>query len=113
MRVCLCVLCGSYERVHPVINGTVMTMPTGTPAVYQDPAATMHWVVGTSGAMQFESWVSPQPAWSAVREADWFNSYGYGQLTAHNATHLQAELSPLDNSKGDEFWIVKSKAPSH
>ena len=30
------------------------------------------------------NWKDPQPAWSAFREA----SYGHGQLTARNATHL-------------------------
>lgn len=97
----------SYERVHPVINDTVTELPTGNPATYNSPKSPMHLVVGTAGALQVESWVTPAPAWSAVRAADWVNSYGYGQLTLHNSTHLQLVFAPLDGSKGDEFWIVK------
>lgn len=101
-------LCCSYERVHPVHNGTVVTLPTGTPAVYTNPAAPVHWVVGTAGALQDEVFLEPQPAWSAVRGADWFSYFGYGQLTAHNATHLQALFAPADGPAGDQFWIVKA-----
>jgi len=96
-----------YERVHPVVNGTVVSTPTGTPAVYTSPPAPVHLVVGTAGAAQTESFNTPQPAWSAVRGADWVNTYGWGQLTAANATHLHLLFAPLDGSKGDEFWIVK------
>ncbi len=41
-----------YERVHPVNNGTVVQLPTGTPNVYTAPKAPLHVVVGTAGAMQ-------------------------------------------------------------
>jgi hypothetical protein len=41
-----------YERIHPVNNGTVVQLPTGTPNVYTSPKAPMHVVVGTAGAMQ-------------------------------------------------------------
>lgn len=53
------------------------------------------------------SWVTPQPAWSVFRQA----SYGHGELTVHNATHLQWEwhqngdLSPV---VADSVWLVKA-----
>ena len=69
---CLLWLCRRYERTHPVINGTVEQLPTGSPNVYTSPKAPLHVVVGTAGAMQDDSFVSPVPAWSAVRAADTF-----------------------------------------
>jgi hypothetical protein len=94
-----------YERVHPVNNGTVTQYPTA--GVYTAPKSPMHVVVGTAGAMQVDQWTSPLPAWSAARGADALSSYGYGQLTLTNATHLHFQFKAIDGSSGDEFWIVK------
>jgi len=52
------------------------------------------------------TWVDPQPKWSVFRQA----SYGHGELTVHNTTHLHWEwhqngdLSPV---VADSFWIIK------
>ncbi len=75
-----------YERVHPVINGTVQQLPTGTPNVYTSPKAPLHVVVGTAGAMQHDSWSNPIAPWSAVRAANTFSSYGYGQVCNHGVS---------------------------
>lgn len=111
-----------YERTHPVVNGTVTNLPSGsipTPSggpaadVYTNPSAPIHLTVGSAGAMQADSWVSPIPAWSAARALDWFNSYGYGALTAFNATHLNFRFRPLTEAPGavpstaDSFWIIR------
>ncbi len=97
----------SYERVHPVVNGTVVQTPTGSPLTYTKPPAPVHVVIGSSGALQFDFFVSPSPAWSAYRAADQTSSYGWGQLTAHNSTHLQLFFASLNGEPGDEFWIAK------
>lgn len=54
-------------------------------------------------------WVSPQPIWSAFRQA----SYGHGELTVVNSTHSlwewhqNIDLVPL---VADSLWIVKDVA---
>jgi hypothetical protein len=55
-------LCGHmhmYERVYPVLNGTVKA--TGT--TYVNPTAPAHVVQGTGGVFTDSSYVNPQPAW--------------------------------------------------
>lgn len=52
------------------------------------------------------SWMSPQPAWSAFRQA----SYGHGELVIANATHMQwtwHQNPDLQPTVADELWIVK------
>merc|ERR1711924_350290 len=57
-----------YERCHPARNGSVLSRPvrdaTGVD-VYTAPAGPVHLMIGTAGALQAETWVDPQPAWSA------------------------------------------------
>lgn len=54
-------------------------------------------------------WVTPQPAWSIFRQA----SYGHGELTAVNSTHLywawhqNPDLAP---TIADQTWVVKGVA---
>ena len=36
------------------------------------------------------------------------SSYGYGQLTLSNATHLHFLFKGIDGSSGDEFFLVKA-----
>jgi hypothetical protein len=58
------------------------------------------------------SWKTPQPSWSMFRQA----SYGHGELTAVNATHLlwqwrqNGDLIPTDI---DSFWIEKDSGALH
>ena len=54
------------------------------------------------------NWTQPQPAWSILRQA----SFGHGQLTAFNATHLRwrwVQTPLLAPAVGDEFWLVKGE----
>lgn len=93
-----------YERTPPVHNGTV----TGSGSVYTDPVDPVHITIGTGGAHYPEAWLPDQPAWSAARAID----YGFGLLTAWNATHLSYSFEPLTNeTAADEMWIVRSNAP--
>lgn len=92
-----------------------MSLPQpGSENVYVDPKAAVQVVLGTSGAMQLETWKEPAPAWSAFRNANRFDSYGYGTVMAHNSTHLQYQFHPLSHnaSAADHFWIVKSSPSS-
>jgi hypothetical protein len=64
----------AYERVHPVVNGSVTVYPekyNGRPRgadVYKSEGKGPVYVVqGNTGAMQVEQWVNPRPDWSAVR----------------------------------------------
>jgi len=56
-----------YERINPVINGTVIQKGN----VYNSPKAPMHIVAGTAGAFTDHKYVEPQPAWSAARNGDY------------------------------------------
>jgi len=128
-----------YERVHPVDDGVVTAYPVHKlllgDVYYSTGKGPVHVVQGNTGAMQWESWVQPQPAWSAIRFANGFiplnrtngvdyegnnidgpvlpsnytNTYGFGVVTAWNSTHLQYEaMADTDSSVGtDQFWIVK------
>ncbi|GJP83858.1 hypothetical protein CLOP_g13959 [Closterium sp. NIES-67] len=61
------VVCGhvhAYERTLPLFNNA------------QDPCGMVHLTVGTAGADLYTSFLSPQPAWSAFRQA----AYGFGVL---------------------------------
>ena len=105
-----------YERVHPVVNGTVVALPSRKDSegndIYENPQAPAHVVVGTAGALQEEKWVHPSPKWSAVRYANgnggkYIDTFGYGQLKTFNRTHLRFNFRPVSGSLTDAFWIVK------
>ena len=68
----------SYERSHPVLNYGL------------NDCAPVHIVVGDGGNYEGpygESWMVPQPAYSAFREG----SFGAGSLVIHNDTHASWE----------------------
>lgn len=101
-----------YERVHPNINGTVVSVPkmVNSELTYQLPQAPVHVLIGTGGAVEEETWMKPQPEWSAYRGSGLFDSYGYGQVTACNNTHLKIQFIPVTPSKlhkADVFWIAR------
>ena len=94
--------CGvqSYERTYPVYREQVVN------ADYRDNAAMWHLIVGASGCQGpmdtfDEGTVYP---WSAARS----DSYGYGVLEVHNATHMHwMQILDEDESVMDEVWVVK------
>ena len=92
-----------YERIHPNINGTVVQTPVG--GVYNKPGAPMYVVQGTSGIFEDLKFVSPQPAWSALRTG----KLGYGRMNFFNATHMLYEFMYLQepNRAYDLFWLLK------
>ena len=50
-----------------------------------DPSGPVYITIGDGGNREglYNSWVDPQPAWSAYREAE----YGHGVMTILNSTH--------------------------
>ena len=113
-----------YERIHPVINGTVVTFPTklsNGKDLYENPKAPLHIVVGTAGAFQHEKWVDPIPPWSARRFANgncstdnnkntctkYTDTFGYGHLKIENSTYLEFEFVPITGNIHESFIIVK------
>lgn len=71
--------------------------------------APVHIVVGDGGNREglAANWTTPQPSWSLLRQA----SFGHGQLTAVNVTHLRWTWvqSPRDApSQGDDAYIIKN-----
>jgi len=93
----------SYERTYPVYREQTMNVD------YRNCAAMWHLVVGASGCVEEldrydEGSVYP---WSAARS----DSYGYGVLTVHNATHMQwQQILDEDESVLDEVWVMKEAA---
>ena len=57
-----------YERIHPNINGSVVSFPVD--GKYIRPSAPAHVVVGSAGAVQAEKFATPSPPWSAARFAN-------------------------------------------
>jgi len=95
-------LCGHmhmYERIYPLINGTVVQSGN----VYHNPKATAHVVQGTGGVFTDWFYVDPQPVWSAVRNDFW----GYGRMTI-NQTHIHYQFQHQESYETvDEFWLIK------
>jgi len=89
-----------YERIHPNINGTVVS--TGN--FYTNPKAPAYIVQATAGVFMDDSWIDPQPSWSASRQS----GTGFGKLTL-NQTHMHYQFILEETSQqGDYFWIIKA-----
>ncbi len=66
----------TYERSTPVNNNKV---------VAPGPGGIVHFNVGDAGAGLYTTWQSPQPKWSAFRNATW----GHGRFVVLNGTHAE------------------------
>lgn len=136
----------SYERVHPSeelvptvypVKGAVGSEAEGADVYYSSGKGPVHVVQGNTGGMQFEQWIQPQPAWSAVRfangyipanrssesevsamsgitvegpvlESTYTDTFGFGAVTFVNATHMYYQAVPITGTIGtDLFWVVK------
>lgn len=102
----------AYERMHPNINGTHVQLPAKTEVgdMYTNPHAPVYAMVGSGGMLDEGWWRTPQPEWSAYRRMVVEDGYGFGHVTAHNATHLEWVYMPVTKkaSDDDRFWIVKA-----
>jgi len=98
-----------YERTYPVNNGTIHATPGQK--VFTNPDLPIYIVQGTAGALIVETWVTPQPVWSAFRYADRLLAYGYGRMdittTATNSTLHYKYLTGKEGKVVDELIIYK------
>lgn len=112
-------------------------------AYYSYGKGPVHVVQGSAGGMQGERWQQPAPAWSAIRFANGFiapnisstsidvftgdksseqgynsdrnytNTFGFGLITAYNASHLHYNVIPITGNVGvDQFWVIKQERSS-
>lgn len=88
-----------YERVYPVINGTVMSSGD----VWKNPGATAHVNQATGGVFLDTQYIDPVPDWSASRMSRW----GYGLFQASNSLFHYQFIDQVDGTTLDEFWIIK------
>jgi len=75
------------NKVNAVLGGHVHAYERSTPVstngqVVPDGQGIVHFNIGDGGAALYTSWMSPQPAWSAFRQATW----GHGEIHFINAT---------------------------
>jgi len=92
-----------YERTWPTYNGTVIGSTTNS-TYFEDPAAPIYIVQGTAGALQIEKWVTPQPAWSLIRQ----QYYGFGRMDIEGNTIRYYYKNWQDGSVLDSFTLVKN-----
>ena len=91
----------NYERSWPVFNGTVTAMS------YENPAATVHAILGMGGDREglTHAFETPAPSWSARRLAQ----LGYARLTFASAQQMSLQLVlAADGSVADEFTIKRA-----
>lgn len=122
----------AYERVHPNIAGRVTAWPTslasaGGELAYVRPSAPVHLMLGHGGAVQMDtSWVTPPPAWSAVRLSEgcdftggkrscggrsynYTDTFGWGHAEFMNRTHVRFHTEMITGERlRDVFWIVRA-----
>ncbi len=71
----------------------------------------MYITIGDGGNREglYTKWISPQPKWSAFRDAE----YGHGEMTILNATHaVWAWIRNADSepTATDSAWIINPNA---
>lgn len=93
----------SFEYTHAIYNGSVAALPQGPGNVYSGNG-TIYVVQGTSGAIQLDTMVKPQPEWSAFRT---LGTYGYGRLRISNSSFLSYEFVDLKGSVVESFSIMR------
>lgn len=131
-----------YERVHPSEDSKVTVYPVKelvdgeeVDVYYSTGKGPVHVVQGNTGAMQFETFLQPQPEWSAFRmangyvtknrthtrnadadatveglilESNYTDTFGFGYTTFVNATHMYYQNIPVSGTIGlEKFWVVK------
>lgn len=88
----------NYETSWPVINFTLVGEKT-----YVDPQSYVHVITGAGGATALD------PTFDTPWLRNALKAWGYGRITAHNATHFTYEhILNNDSSIFDTFTVVKS-----
>lgn len=102
--------CHVYERTYPVNPLTGVPVQSNS-SVFVNPGVPVIATIGTGGAIYPDSWVQPQPDWSAVRlhinETTGEIIYGYAVVET-SATSLSWTMLLLDGGIGDRFVIERS-----
>ena len=86
----------AYERSLPVFDNAL------------DASGAVHITIGDGGNREglYNNWNSPQPAWSAFRDA----FYGHGELSLVNDTHARFAVFRNDDGEhveADSAWITQ------
>jgi len=97
----------SYERIHPVYNGSVDWSAVSSDGhTYTNAQYPVYIVTGSAGCQELfdlfdDVFMGP---WSAARSS----TYGFGSLQVHNTTHLFWEQILDEGNQGtDIMWIIK------
>jgi hypothetical protein len=90
----------SYERSQPV--SAYKVVPPG-------PGGMVHLNVGDAGAGLYTTWLSPQPEWSAFRNASW----GHGRWEVQNATHStwSWHMNDLPTTTAQDTYVLINANP--
>lgn len=129
----------AYERIHPVNNYEVTVYPSrrregdhlGVDTYESKGKGPVYIVQGNTGAMQFEQWIQPQPAWSALRFSNGYiprnktnhedrrdrdlggvllptnytDTFGFGVATFVNSSHMYYRMIPVHALSFSSIYI--------
>ena len=100
------------EVVAPVFNNepdfSGVTKLSPTSFIFTNPASPVHITSGILGAIQDESYVEPQPAWSLYRNGTVFDdSYGFVRMTINRTAIHMRSIYQRDDSTMWELVIQK------
>jgi len=102
-----------YESLYPAKNGATGTGGDPLQKDFIDPTVTVHVTSGNGGPPGADNFNEdcPGPDCGKIPATRHQTSkFGYGRVTAHNATHLQyAQFNNADSSLEDYFYIVQHK----
>ena len=103
-----------YQRMSAVFNKTIIQKSTtiyqenGEPiALYENPQATVHAVIGTAGGTFTKNAMNPAPVWNEK----YIYEYGYSRLVAHNATHMDIQWINNRNLSVMDHMILTQEYP--
>lgn len=94
----------AYERTFPVFNKALCPQSARKPMrMLRRPCAPVYVVNGAGGfpPLQYDENFLPA-SWTAQRHA---GTLGFGELTIHNATHLQYRQLEASGAVTDDFWL--------
>jgi hypothetical protein len=100
----------AYQRMTAVYNSKVIqeSATVGDTALYSDPQATVHFVIGTAGAGFTKNAVTPYPSWCELV----FYEYGYAKVTAVNATYLEWKFINSISNEIQDIAVITQLDPS-
>ena len=98
-----------YQKEVKQYSRQVVNADGSISNVFEDPPATVHFVIGTGGAMFTMNAVEPRPAWNEA----FFYEYGYAKVTAVDPTKLEwTWINSQTNEPMDSVVITQSSRGS-